>query len=533
MTVDTKHPLYDKNLDRWEYCRDFYQGEDDVKAKGVKYLPMLKKQEMADYDRYKSRAVVYGAYSRTVDGMTGLAFRKDPNVVLPESAAEFVKDVSLRNQDLKDFARQCVRNTLIFNRGGFLVDMPAEPEERDDRGNVVSLTRARREELNLDRPRWIWYEADSITSWYEEVRDNEYRLVRVNLHECRYEPNDQNEMREIHSYRVCELDENGQYIQRVFQEVTSDPPETTNVIEQQHRKSKVVQDEQDRRTSRDKAYEEVEVVRPTMGGQPLTFIPWFQVCSQDIGMNVAKPLLMDLVWLNRKHYQLGADYYHGLFYTSIPTPWASGTNKEETPAAIGPDTVWVASDPQARFGMLEFSGAGLAANKEELASLEHKMAALGARLLAPDDLIDATATATNVRVMGETSVLAAVSDSVSQTITQALRLTVQWAAAGEEPADDDVKFELNKEFMPLPLTGPELTAQVGAYQSGSMSFETFYRNLQRGNLADPEVDADEEKNRIDDGSLSLGPKARQDKADERFDEGLGADEGGGNEGEAA
>ncbi len=49
-----------------------------------------------------------------------------------------------------------------------------------------------------------------------------------------------------------------------------------------------------------------------------------------------------------------------------------------------------------------------------------------------------------------------------------------------------------------------VTALLQAVQSGNMSFETFYTNLQRGELADESIDAEDEQDRIDARAPMLG-----------------------------
>jgi len=56
MSVESKHPLYQKRSSQWEIIRDCYEGEDAIKAKGEKYLPRASGSANWQYEAYKTRA---------------------------------------------------------------------------------------------------------------------------------------------------------------------------------------------------------------------------------------------------------------------------------------------------------------------------------------------------------------------------------------------------------------------------------------------------------------------------------------------
>ena len=68
---------------------------------------------------------------------------------------------------------------------------------------------------------------------------------------------------------------------------------------------------------------------------------------------------------------------------------------------------------------------------------------------------------------------------------------MRWAGC-----EGDVIYSLNTDYDPSGMNPQLLTALFNAYQSGGISFETFYQNLQKGEIADPNVTAEEEQTRI-------------------------------------
>src|ERR1051326_3147997 len=102
MPVTSCHPDDEAALPRWRRCRDAYAGTDAIKKAVMQsaranagqptvvngqrtsrlapiYLPMLDGQDLAQYAAYVERALWYGATKRTVQGLTGAVFRKDPH----------------------------------------------------------------------------------------------------------------------------------------------------------------------------------------------------------------------------------------------------------------------------------------------------------------------------------------------------------------------------------------------------------------------------------------------------------------------
>ena len=58
---------------------------------------------------------------------------------------------------------------------------------------------------------------------------------------------------------------------------------------------------------------------------------------------------------------------------------------------------------------------------------------------------------------------------------------------------EDAEFILNTDYNPLGLSAQDLNAQVLAWQSGAISKETMYENLQRGEIANPDRTFEDEE----------------------------------------
>jgi hypothetical protein len=239
---------------------------------------------------------------------------------------------------------------------------------------------------------------------------------------------------------------------------------------------------------------------PRKTGADMQEIPFYFINEVNSDPDCKEPPISALCDVNLSHYRTTADYEHGCRYGALPTPWGTGLNEDETPDGIGPNTFWQASSADAKFGMLEFSGQGIQPIVDNLEAKEQKMAALGAEMLLPEKMAAETEGSKRMDKQTQHSVVSSVAASVSVVITKALELTAEWA--GIQPGG--IIYELNRDYAPGTIDAPLITAMLAAVQSGNMSFETFYQNLQKGELADSEIDSDDEQDRINSRAPVLG-----------------------------
>ena len=66
MSVDSVNPAYTHYKDRWQRCRDCFEGQDAIQAQGELYLPRLAEQNDDQYDAYKLRAGFFNAFLKAI-----------------------------------------------------------------------------------------------------------------------------------------------------------------------------------------------------------------------------------------------------------------------------------------------------------------------------------------------------------------------------------------------------------------------------------------------------------------------------------
>ena len=454
MPVNDSHADYDTHFGLWRKCRDVTAGQEAVHRRGELYLPRLDGQSDADYGAYRARALFFNATQRTLDGMLGLVFRKAPRVDLPQPLTSLAADIDLMGSGLTRFAEALVEEVLTVGRSGVLVDHPPA------RPDLVTAGQAR---AANQRPFLRRYRAEDILDWREGAVGNATALTHVRLSEMVSLPHPGDEFRslEAEQIRVLDLDGEGLYRQRLFRFADG-------VWRQQG-----------------------PDIQPLMSGRPMTFIPFIFLGPKDNRVAPAKPPLLDLANLNLSHYRSSADFEHGAHFTGLPTPVVTGHRLDEDAVlAIGAGEAWVLPSSDAKAFFLEFSGQGLGALERSLERKEAQMAAIGARMLAPEKRAAEAAETLAIRRGGENSVLAALAQSAAQGLTRALEILRDWTGL-----QGRVAFELNRDYLPLAMTAEQLKAHVAAWQAGALSEQSLFEALKQGEVIAESLSFEDERAR--------------------------------------
>ena len=232
-------------------------------------------------------------------------------------------------------------------------------------------------------------------------------------------------------------------------------------------------------------------IYPTKVGQALDMIPFVAISGNELNMNPTQPPLMSLVDTNLSMYRTSADLEHGRHFTALPTPYVTGIDGDSE-LRIGSGSAWILPDSSSKAGYLEFTGQGLQALEKAVEEKRSIMAGLGASLLQTQKNGVESAESLRLRQNSEASVLVGAVLSVQEGITKALSIMAEW-----EGVSGDIKVELNTDFVDTKILPEELTALMGAWQSGAISHETFLHNMKKGEILPVEVTVEDEKDRID------------------------------------
>jgi hypothetical protein len=472
--VKKLHPEYEKRVDKWKRCRDVIAGQDAVHAGRGAYLKRLKDEDDESYAARIDRTPFFNASWRTVASFVGMLFRKPPTLEVPAGLEPLLEDVTAGGVSFDEVAQSCAYEDLTVSRLGIFVDHPTQVINADG----STLTVAEAERLGL-RPSMTVYPTESIRNWDYRRINNRKVLSQVRLAEIARIEESEFEFKEEAQIKVLDLEPGSNlYRIRIFKEETEE---------------QVGGD-----------------VYPTINGQRLDFIPFYFIGADGTDGTVDDPVMIDLFDHNLKHYSVAADYEHACHMTALPTPWIAGYQWEldeqgkpkDTKFYIGSTTAWVFPDANTKVDFLEYTGAGIASIKANLDDKKSEMAAIGARMLAPEKTGVEAAETLIIRNTGEHSILAAVAVAISRGLSNALKTFALWA---DKPGG--CKFEINRDFMPFSIDPQALTAWMAAVQSGNMDKESLFDLMKRGDLLDTRLTFEEWQTRLEENPPMPPPVA--------------------------
>jgi hypothetical protein len=453
MPVNSKHKDYAEHIEKAKRVRDATAGQYAVHKAGKEYLPMLKEQNTDDYNAYVTRASYFNATGRTLDGLVGMVFRKDAEIEQTGIDA-IINDVDLKRNKLESFAQKILRDVLSVARAGVLVEYPTV--------TVNPTTQAQAQAQNL-RPYASYYPSESIINWKEERINNVLQPTLIVLKECAEMPIDEYSSAEIEQWRELVL-ESGVYVQKIWQQKSKQSkPELVNTI------------------------------KPVFNGKPLNFIPFYAFGSEENTLNISDAPLLPLADLNLAHYRVTADYEHGCHYTGLPMLFFAGVRLEEGQKVyLGSQSAVVTDNENAKAQFVEFTGQGLGALEKNLESKERQMSVIGAKMLEGQSKVGVSEETYLMRASGETSALASIAMLISDQLSNMLIFMAKWAGV-----NSDVTVMLNTDYMPTPMNAQQLTALVASWQSGAISKQELFENLQRGEIISQGKEYDEHEGEME------------------------------------
>tara|TARA_R110000824_G_scaffold1386_9_gene7070 strand:+ start:592 stop:2034 length:1443 start_codon:yes stop_codon:yes gene_type:complete len=461
MPVNTPRQEYTLYTLVWKRLRDCFGGRDKIMAAGELYTPVLPGADRAGNEAYLTRGNWFGALRRTVIGLTGGIFQKDPIFEVPVSDRKWLKDVTLTGTKMSSFALTATEEVLLMARYGVLIDMAEE------------------EQTSEYRPYLIGFKTENIVNWSTTTLAGDQVLTLLVLRESLQVPTleDPFEYESVDQFRECRLllPEEGEeakpnYVQQLWRQ------ENTSKEWMRYGPPKIA----------------------LRRGEPLTFIPFVFLGPTQPNAQLSTPPLLDLADINLAHWRNSCDHEQGLHIVAAPTPFVSGMKRgdgDTSKVNIGPSTVWLL-DKDGKAGMVEFTGAGLKALVEAMDIKQRQMAVVGAKLLEEQASTSETATAVLTRHAGEHATLRTIASSVEQGFEMVLQIMSWWMGIEEKPVDVPVNVQFNKAFVSVKAKPEEIKVALTALQGEEISFATFWEIMVEGGWAREGITAEEERQEI-------------------------------------
>ena len=440
--------------ERWAVVRAVVAGDQAMRKAG--FLPYLNAADTSAENQarnasYVDRAVFYGATGRTLDGLIGIAFRKDPSNALPERLQYLLVDVDGSRNSIYQQSQAVASNVLEVGRHGLIVDF----------------------DTRLLHPVIKSYGAESIINW----RYDGGQLSMVVLMENIEEP-DGYGVTEVVQYRELTL-ENGVCVCRLWR-AGKDGKAAPHQIEDVNGGGMV-----DELVLRSKS-------------KALDFIPFRFVGSRNNDAQIDASPMYALARLNVAHYRNSADYEDSVFFVGQAQPWITGLTDEWRDHLESQKTAYIGS--RAPF-LLPVGGAfGFAQPgpntlvKEAMDQKEQQMISLGARLL---DQTTRTTTATESE--NDKEVSTSVLTMCIANVNEAYQAAIGWCAILQDMplTSEELQgaYKINQDYSRANIDSQAVAALVSAWQAGVIAKPDLRAYLRaEGILAversDEEVDDD-------------------------------------------
>lgn len=445
----------------WPLLEALQSGTLAMRAGGASFLPRWPNESEKSYSARLYTATLFPAYRRTVSVMSGKPFSKMLALSddTPAQIRKWAESIDNQGVNLHAFCAEMFRKTIGNGLAGILVDYP-DTTQRDEAGNPVDGAPARTvAEIEAEgiRPYWVRVMHSQILGWRTVLVQGVLRLSQLRLMEVAEEPEGDFGTAAIEQVRVLTP---GRW-----------------------------------QTFRKNAKGDWEMHRE--GVTTLDYIPFVPLYGVREGFMVGRPPLIDLAYLNAKHWQSQSDQDTILHVARVPILAAIGVDEEGWELTVGASTS-VRLPMGSELKYVEHSGAAISAGASALADLQNQMIETGAELL--------------VKKPGERSATEAANDAEAnkcdlqrtvETFEDALNTALQFTAdfAG---LDKGGKATLFKDFGAANLSEASAQLVLSMQQGGLITKGTAIKELQRRGELDGEIVPEDELEAVDQEGPALG-----------------------------
>lgn len=479
---------YESLLPMWKRARAVCGGESSTKdfdrvldVVGFRNLliPFSPTMSHEQYVFYKAEAEMPGITAEFSKMLVGGLLRKPPTVKLPDGlptdALDWItKQFSQDDTSLMSFLDEIIYEEIQTTRSWVYVDYPTV-ENADD------LTP---EEQAAIKPYPIVWQAESVINWSKGFNSvGKVVLTRV-ITRAYEESFDENEFHPslLETVKVHELDENGFYQIRVFQQAA----ETTQVVASNGTRN--VND-----TKNAAHFEQIDLIdNILMNGERLTFIPAWPLNGQ---IKPTIPVLTAVIDKEISLYNKMSRRNHLLYGASTYTPIISSDMLDEdfdkiVNAGLGS---WIKLGKDDTATVLETPTAALADMDRSIASNIEEMAKLGIRMLSPETA--QSGIALELRNAAQTARLGALSNRINATMTQVIAFMLNWRY-GTDVKDSDITFKLSEDFNATPLGADWVRLATEWYQQALIPRSVWLQILKQNDMVQPEYDDEQGREEI-------------------------------------
>jgi uncharacterized protein DUF4055 len=428
--------------------QDCYKGTSAIRAKGRTYLRKFSAEDQRDFDVRLESSKFWNAFRRTVHGLVGLIFRKNPIIDqnAPEEIKKQLQDVDLQGAHVDVFAKERCLRGMIDGHSFIYVDM--EKSVLEDNPNA---TLAEEKAKGL-RPYWVTVDKDQVRNWRTAKVNGIEKLTQVTICEYLMEPEGDFGEKKVTQYRVLRP---GEWL-----------------IYRQNSETKEWSVSQQGKTS-------------------LNYIPLVPFYALQTGYFCSTPLLLDVAHENIRHYNLQSGLDRAIDTCNMPTPILKGRPESRvgTPFATG-GVVDIPENGDAKY--LEPTGNAIPGTQNEIDRCKANIASLGLLLLSSQPKVTKTATETTVEYTAETSELSAIARNLQDCLERCLIINADYM---KQPGSWTLK--VNKDFVKLGIDPQMVQRLQDDVANNRLTLDSYFKILEGAEVYYDGFDSQKEKDALD------------------------------------
>lgn len=434
--------------DHLQQNKDIRGGKAAMYTNRLTYFKPLEGQNVTDesgnnpYDNMVWMAPLFVLYPKVVDGFIGTIFQKPP---ILEGTDFDVSNVDLLGNSLDQFSEKVTTQVLENGYCASIIDWSNELKKAYFK--------------HIEPEQFVSFTVSNIKGYPEIVKF----IYKIDIE--KEDPD--NEFK------------TNIYVQKIVYDIFEGKVRV-RIYEEKSEKSTDISAELDL----------VSTTFPTNTGSFLQSLPIVIHGKLANNFTIQKSPLQDISDLNISLNQRSIDQVYMLHWTALPTPWITGIDPDDPngPTTIGPTSAWRIAEPEAKVGMLEFSGSSARAHQDYIDNLKETMAAIGAQILKKDAVSRETATSVLIRTNAQTSLISTIVNNISSQILQVLTIFLEW----NEQSFENLNYELNDDFVIVDMEPNAQIALVKSWLDGAISHQTMFDKMKQGEIVPPKRTLDEE-----------------------------------------
>lgn len=459
--VNTTSAAYDFMTPRWVLSRTLLRGTEGMREAKKLYLPQFAEELNTEYDTRVARSFLFNAYRFAVNNLVGKIYSK-PTVLnddMSQAMIDWSQDIDLLGNDITQFSKIHTKEVISTGLSHILVDFP-----RVEPGQTLAQQRQ-----SGSRPYFRVVKAEELIFARSQIVNGKETIIHARILEPTMEQ--AGEFGEAEVERIRVLDPG---IVRIYERIDDE----WVIVDA----APMIDD----------------------AGRPMD-VPLKTTYSDKKTFMVSPLLLQDLGDLNVRHWQSNSDQINILTFHRFPMVFGTGlTEDESNNAIIAPNQFLTSGNPQAKFGVVESTGAAIDAGFKDLAQLEEKMLRM-----AMDPLIarpgNQTATGRALDSKEANSQLQAMALAVQDTLDNCYKCMELWSG------QDAGTVEVNTDFGITMDKVSDVDALLKMFMANVISHETLYVELKRRGVLSEDFEGKQEFDKIIDGMARLGPLTEENE----------------------